>query len=75
MEVNHVGEIFPGTWDDILNYLDTNGYDLNFKIPHRDIPMLGIVYKNQKYTEYYVFYGACFNISNDIPKSTIYRFL
>ena len=36
LEVNHVGEIFPGTFDDILNYLNANGYDLHSKISNLD---------------------------------------
>ena len=32
LEINHAGEIFPGTWEDILNYLDAQGYEFHFKI-------------------------------------------
>ena len=36
LEISHVGEIFPGTFDDILNYLNANGYDLHFRISLQD---------------------------------------
>ena len=36
LEVKNVGKIFPGTFDDILTYLNTNGYDLHFKISDLD---------------------------------------
>ena len=32
LEINHVGEIFPGTLKDILKYLDAQGYEFHFKI-------------------------------------------
>ena len=44
LEVNHIGEIFPGTWEDILNYLDSQGYEYHFKISFRDIPFLDAVF-------------------------------
>ena len=36
LEVKNVGKIFPGTFDDISTYLNTNGYDLHFKISDLD---------------------------------------
>ena len=36
LEINHVGEIFPGTFEDILNYLDAQGYDFHFEISGLD---------------------------------------
>ena len=36
LEVNHLGEIFPGTWDDILNYLDAQGYNFWYPISGLD---------------------------------------
>ena len=44
LEISHVGEIFPGTWEDILNYLDTQGYEFHFKIPFQGIPFLDAVF-------------------------------
>ena len=32
LEITYIGKIFPGTWEDILNYLDTQGYEFHFKI-------------------------------------------
>jgi len=36
LEINHVTEIFPGTLEDILNYLDAHGYEFHFKIDGLD---------------------------------------
>ena len=36
LEINHVGEIFPGTLEDIFNYLDAQGYEFHFKISDLD---------------------------------------
>ena len=44
LEINHLGEIFPGTWEDILNYLETQGYDFHFKISFKGIPFLDAVF-------------------------------
>ena len=44
LEINHAGEIFPGTWEDILNYLDAQGYEFHFKIPWRDISFLDAIF-------------------------------
>ena len=32
LEIAHIGKIFPGTWEDILNYLDAQGYEFHFEI-------------------------------------------
>ena len=44
IEIYHKGGIFPGTWEDILNYLDTQGYEFHFKIPFQGIPFLDAVF-------------------------------
>ena len=44
LEINHAGEIFPGTWEDILNYLDAQGYEFHFKIPWQGISFLDAVF-------------------------------
>ena len=44
LEINHLGQIFPGTWEDILNYLETQGYDFHFKISSKGIPFLDAVF-------------------------------
>ena len=44
LEVNHIGEIFPGTWEDILNYMETEGYEFHLKIPFQGIPFLDAVF-------------------------------
>ena len=44
LEISHVGEIFPGTWEDILNYLDTQGYEFHFKISFGEISFLDAVF-------------------------------
>ena len=36
LEINHVGKNFPGTLEDILNYLDAQGYEFHFKISSLD---------------------------------------
>ena len=36
LEITHLGEIFPGTWNDILIYLDDKGYDLWYPISGLD---------------------------------------
>ena len=32
LEITAIGKIFPGTWEDILNYLDAQGYEFHFEI-------------------------------------------
>ena len=36
VEINHVGAIFPGTLEDIMNYLDVQGYEFHFEIGGSD---------------------------------------
>ena len=36
LEITHLGDIFPGTWNDILDYLDDKGYDLWYPIAEID---------------------------------------
>ena len=51
LEINHLGEIFPGTWEDVLNYLETQGYDFHFKISFRDISFLDAVFVKKGFLE------------------------
>ena len=51
LETNHLGEIFPGTWQDILNYLETQGYDFHFKISFRDVSFLDAVFVKKGFLE------------------------
>ena len=51
LEANHLGEIFPGTWEDVLNYLETQGYDFHFKISFRDISFLDAVFVKKGFLE------------------------
>ena len=44
LEISHVGEIFPGTWEDILNYLNAQGYEFHFKISFGEISFLDAVF-------------------------------
>ena len=44
VEVNHVGEIFPGTWEEILDYLDTQGYEFHSKISFKGISFLDAIF-------------------------------
>ena len=51
LEANHLGEIFPGTWQDILNYLETQGYDFHFKISFKGISFLDAVFVKKGFLE------------------------
>ena len=51
LETNHLGEIFPGTWQDILNYLETQGYDFHFKISFKGISFLDAVFVKKGFLE------------------------
>jgi len=44
LEINHLGEIFPGTFQNILNYLETQGYEFHFKIPYQESFFLDAVF-------------------------------
>ena len=51
LEANHLGEIFPGTWEDVLNYLETQGYDFHFKISFKGISFLDAVFVKKGFLE------------------------
>ena len=51
VEVNHIGEVFPGSWEDILNYLETQGYEFHIKIAHQGISFLDAVFVKKGFLE------------------------
>ena len=51
VEVNHIGEVFPGSWEDILNYLETQGYEFHMKIAYQGISFLDAVFVKKGFLE------------------------
>ena len=51
VEVNHLGEVFPGSWEDILNYLKTQGYEFHMNIAFKGISFLDAVFVKKGFLE------------------------
>ena len=45
LETTYIGKIFPGTWEDILNYLDAQGYEFHFEIKFRGVGLDAVFVK------------------------------
>ena len=51
VEVNHIGEVFPGSWENILNYLESQGYEFHMKIAYQGISFLDAVFVKKGFLE------------------------